>query len=162
MGTLHLVGFAEIGSYLREVRQSLGMDAAQAARALHLRPKFLEAIEAGNLDELPGLTYARGYLTSYADYLQLDRAVLLKAFDEATQFRPGAPYSPEPTRREVRPDQFPFCVPARDAVVMRRVRLDEDKLVGVGDDIAFAGAESAVTAQRQNQQPVACAVRPPA
>jgi len=103
MGTLHLVGFAEIGSYLREVRQSLGVDAAQAARALHLRPKFLEALEAGNLEDLPGLTYARGYLSSYADYLQLDKVVLLKAFDEATKFRPSVPYSPEPTRREARP-----------------------------------------------------------
>jgi cytoskeletal protein RodZ len=103
MGELHLVGFAEIGGYLRDVRHSLQVDARVAAQALRIRPNYLEALEAGRLQDLPGLTYARGYVSSYADYLQVDREKILAAFDEAINFRPSKPYLPEPTKQGVRP-----------------------------------------------------------
>lgn len=103
MGELHLVGFAEIGGYLRDVRMSLQVDAHSVAQALRIRPNYLEALEAGRLQDLPGLTYARGYVASYAEYLRLDKEKILQAFDEAINFRPSKPYFPEPTKHGVRP-----------------------------------------------------------
>ena len=101
--TLHLIGFAEIGIYLREQREALGVEALDAARALRLRPPYITALEAGDMDAMPGITYARGYLISYADYLRLDKTMLLTAFDEACQFRPQSIFQPEPMRKGARP-----------------------------------------------------------
>jgi hypothetical protein len=50
-----------------------------AAQTL-ISKRFLEAIESGKLEELPGGFYLRNYLKSYAKHLQFDDSVVQKAF----------------------------------------------------------------------------------
>ena len=48
----------------------------EVARDLRIRHVYIEAIEAGRLDDLPGLAYQTGFLRAYGNYLGLDGAAL--------------------------------------------------------------------------------------
>jgi Helix-turn-helix domain/RodZ C-terminal domain len=62
----------EIGSSLREARARRGLDHGQVDADIHIRPRYLQALEDDRFDRLPGAAYARGFLRTYADYLGLD------------------------------------------------------------------------------------------
>src|SRR5689334_24906162 len=61
-----------IGAELRQTREAFGWKLADAASALRIKPAHLEALEDGRLADLPGMTYAIGFLKSYASLLRLD------------------------------------------------------------------------------------------
>jgi len=62
---------ARLGAELRTARLNLGWELADLARSLRIRQSYLEAIEAGRLSELPGITYALGFVRAYASALGL-------------------------------------------------------------------------------------------
>lgn len=62
----------EIGDLLREVRERAGEDLRDVSRHLRIRYQYLDAIENGDFKTLPGLTYAIGYVRTYAQHLGLD------------------------------------------------------------------------------------------
>ncbi|HYJ21528.1 MAG TPA: helix-turn-helix domain-containing protein [Solirubrobacterales bacterium] len=57
---------------LRETRLQRGLDLAEVAAATKIQTRFLVAIENEEWDLLPGEFYARSFIRSYADYLDLD------------------------------------------------------------------------------------------
>ena len=57
---------------LRERRQQLQLDLDAVAEALRIKPVYLAAIEQGRTEELPGPTYAIGFIRAYANYLGFD------------------------------------------------------------------------------------------
>ena len=57
---------------LREGRLKAGYDLPDVANALRIQLVYLEALEEGRFDDLPGTAYAIGFLRSYADFLGLD------------------------------------------------------------------------------------------
>lgn len=70
---------SEIGSILRDARERSGQTLRDASRNLLIRMEYLGAIEEGDFKALPGMTYAVGYVRTYAQYLGLDveRAIAL-------------------------------------------------------------------------------------
>ena len=68
----------ELGARLRTVREERGISLPEAEQATRIRRAFLEAIEEGRLDDLPGEVYARGFIRNYARYLGLDPDTLLQ------------------------------------------------------------------------------------
>lgn len=74
--------YGEIGQLLSAERIRLRLSIEQASQMLHIRTRYLEALEEGRLHELPGLTYTRGYLQSYAAFLGLDKDEILRRFEE--------------------------------------------------------------------------------
>lgn len=76
-----------LGETLARARRSLGKSLADAEEATRVRAKLLEALEKGDYDALPAPAYVRGYVISYAKYLELDPAPLLKVFSEETGHR---------------------------------------------------------------------------
>ena len=64
-------------STLARAREAAGMSLEEAARQLKFAPRQLEALEAGALERLPGGTFVRGMLRSYARLLRLDVEPLL-------------------------------------------------------------------------------------
>jgi len=64
-------------STLARAREAAGMSLEDAARQLKFAPRQLEALEAGELERLPGGTFVRGMLRSYARLLRLDAEPLL-------------------------------------------------------------------------------------
>ncbi len=77
-------GPEQIGRLLRRAREGYGQDLVAVAAHLRIRAIYLDAIEKGRFEDLPGRTYALGFVRSYAEYLGLDGADLVRRFrDEA-------------------------------------------------------------------------------
>ena len=68
------------GAMLRHQREALGLDLADVAVVLRIKPAYLAALEAGRPDELPGAVYAIGFIRAYADHLGLDNSEMLRLF----------------------------------------------------------------------------------
>jgi cytoskeleton protein RodZ len=76
------------GEMLRERRHQLRLDLDAVAEALCIKPVYLAAIEQGRTEELPGPTYAIGFIRAYASYLGLDGERVLEAYrEERTEAR---------------------------------------------------------------------------
>lgn len=91
--------FDTVGDYLRESRISLNLSTETVARALHIRTRYIEAIEAGKLEELPGNAYIRGYIRNYAEYLGLDSAEAISAYQTLPAATDGF-FVPEPNHAQ--------------------------------------------------------------
>jgi hypothetical protein len=62
----------DIGSSLREARTRQGLDFNEMEFRTKVRAKYLRALEAEQFDQLPGHTYIKGFLRTYADSLGMD------------------------------------------------------------------------------------------
>jgi cytoskeleton protein RodZ len=69
-----------IGQLLRETREGQGSDLNRVATALRIRAPYLEAIEEGRYDSLPGAVYALGFVRTYAIHLGLDGEEAVRRF----------------------------------------------------------------------------------
>ena len=69
-----------VGSTLREGRERMGKDIAQVASTLRIRHPYLAALEDGRFKDLPGGTYAIGFLRTYAEFLGLDGEEMVRRF----------------------------------------------------------------------------------
>jgi transcriptional regulator with XRE-family HTH domain len=99
--------YVEIGKLLRAARVQMRMSIDQASHLLHIRVRYLEALEEGRLAELPGLTYTRGYLQSYAAFLDLDKDEILRRFEEMeTLLGKRNFYFPQVFSKEKSPDRW--------------------------------------------------------
>lgn len=72
---------AGIGRSLRQAREARGLTVGDAAHALKLTLRQVEALEADDFEHLPGTAFARGFLRNYARLLHLDPDPLIGAFD---------------------------------------------------------------------------------
>ncbi len=77
--------FVQVGQNLTEQRELLGLSLEDVERHTHLRTRYLQALEAGNLDGLPSPVQGRGMLKNYADFLGLDPDPLLLTFADGLQ-----------------------------------------------------------------------------
>jgi cytoskeleton protein RodZ len=69
-----------VGQLLRETREGYGTDLERMAAALRIRAAYLEAIEEGAYDRLPGPVYALGFVRAYAVHLGLDGDEAVRRF----------------------------------------------------------------------------------
>jgi len=69
-----------VGEILRAARKKKGVDLADAEQETKVRAKYLEALEDGRYDILPGSVYTQGFLLKYVDYLDLDKDRMLTQF----------------------------------------------------------------------------------
>lgn len=68
------------GSILKDARQSREITVQQAAESIHIRQRYIEALEEDRLDIFSSGQQMRGFLRSYAAYLGLDVGEVLDAF----------------------------------------------------------------------------------
>jgi cytoskeleton protein RodZ len=71
----------EIGSSLREARVRQGLEFAEIETGTKIRGKYLHALEDEQFDVLPGETYIKGFLRTYAEYLGLDGQLYVDEFN---------------------------------------------------------------------------------
>ncbi|MFO1246791.1 MAG: helix-turn-helix domain-containing protein [Alphaproteobacteria bacterium] len=94
-----------VGQDLRAARLRRGDEIAQVSRALKIRKDHLEALENDRLEDLPGKTYAIGFVRSYARHLGLDSAQYVERFKQDIsgrtdeQIREPAPIHQDEGRR---------------------------------------------------------------
>jgi len=67
-----------VGQELAAAREARGLALADVAQQLKFAPRQLEALEQEHLDALPGATFARGMVRSYARLLKLDPEPLVQ------------------------------------------------------------------------------------
>jgi transcriptional regulator with XRE-family HTH domain len=106
----------EIGASLAAARRARGLALRDAEQLTCMRAKYLSALEEDRFDELPGRTYARAFLRTYAAALGLQADRFVVEFDLQ---------QPEPEEEEVVPDfrprqpiRLPLAIPALAAAAV--------------------------------------------
>jgi cytoskeleton protein RodZ len=77
-----------VGQDLRAARLRRGDEIASVSRALKIRKDHLEALEEDRIEDLPGKTYAIGFVRSYARHLGLDSGQYVERFKQDISGRP--------------------------------------------------------------------------
>lgn len=62
----------EIGAYMGGLREHFKLSLQDVSERLHIRVRYVQAIEQSQIEQLPGKVYARGYVHTYAEFLGLD------------------------------------------------------------------------------------------
>lgn len=75
-------GLQTVGATLRSRREERGEDLRYVSQVLRIRFPYLKALEDGLIDDLPGPTYAVGFVRTYADHLDLNAEALVARFKE--------------------------------------------------------------------------------
>ena len=96
----------EIGNSLRQRRELLSLTLDEIERHTHVRKYYLGVIEAGRFDDLPSPVQARGMLSNYASFLDMDTEATLLRFADALQARrverqAALPPTPSSSRRRI-------------------------------------------------------------
>jgi cytoskeleton protein RodZ len=150
----------EIGATLRETRMRLGLEISDIEATTKIRAKYLRAIENEEWDLLPGTTFVKSFLRTYAEALDLDSRLLLEEyksryerFDEY-EIRPtpsGSSHSS--TGRERRPPRrgHPgrWILLACAAMVVVIVLV----LLGSGSDDKVSGSSTTSTSAKLKEAP---------
>ena len=96
---------SSLGEDLKRARTVAGHSLEDVSEVLRIRLTYLEYLESGKFDELPGLTYAVGFLRSYSAYLGLDSDTMvtrLKQGSDGTITKPNLSFH-VPNREISRP-----------------------------------------------------------
>src|SRR5690348_1697778 len=107
-----------IGATLREARMRARIDISEIESETKIRAKYLRALENEEWDLLPGPTFVKTFLRTYAEYLDLDPRLLVEEYRQrferpATQdLTPFGPGMGSRGRRRQRPRRsiLPFIV----------------------------------------------------
>ncbi len=84
-----------LGVWLRRSRETRKVDLEDVVRALRIRRRYLQALELGDYEALPGPIQARGFLRNYARYLGLPTEEALARYDAEVRGLPVQPRIPE-------------------------------------------------------------------
>ena len=94
-----------VGQVLRDSRVLRGYTIGDVEQGTKIRSKFLEAIEADDFSKLPSLSYAKGFVKNYSDFLGLDSNKTLAFFRRQTNETPKSSLLPrgmeEPLNRSL-------------------------------------------------------------
>src|SRR5580658_2504885 len=71
---------AEIGATLREARMRARIDVSEIEAQTKIRAKYLRALENEEWDLLPGPTFVKSFLRTYAQALGLDGRALVEEY----------------------------------------------------------------------------------
>lgn len=88
----------EIGETLRETRMRRRIDMTEVEAATKIRAKYLRALENEEWDLLPGPTFVKTFLRTYAEYLELDPRLLVEEYRQ--RFERPTTQDLTPFRRE--------------------------------------------------------------
>lgn len=85
-----------IGNMLYTERRKKGLEIVDAEQATGIRGVYLQALEQGKYEVLPGEVYVKGFIRNYGNYLELDGAHLVQLYSnsQATGAPAPAPAAP--------------------------------------------------------------------
>ena len=95
----------QVGRILEQAREERGLSLHQVEQATKIRARYLKELERENFDVLPAV-YVQGSLRTYADYLGLDTAALIREL-KYRQAQPRGPVHGEPSSGSVAGSSFP-------------------------------------------------------
>jgi len=88
-----------LGSLLRRSREERHIDLDEVVRVTRIRRHTLEALENEEWSKLPSQVFVKGFLKSYAEFLGLDKEMVLNYYQKASPFQK---YKPQ-VLKEIRP-----------------------------------------------------------
>jgi cytoskeleton protein RodZ len=148
-----------IGDTLREARMRQRLDIADVEAKTKIRAKYLRALENEEFGMLPGPTFVKTFLRSYAEVLGLDPHLLVEDYraryeprDEIEALQPLGPPGIGRDRRRRAPPPGPWLLAGFAVVAILGALL----VIGlVGDDEDGSGGEVAqeTTTQPQRERP---------
>ena len=81
-----------VGDLLRVERERQKLSVKDIEHGTSIRAVYIEAIENGNYDKLPGNVYTKGFIKNYGNFLKLDGEALVRQFvDEVAPPPPIVP-----------------------------------------------------------------------
>jgi cytoskeletal protein RodZ len=83
-----------IGERLREARMRQKIDIAEVEAATKIRAKYLRALENEEFALLPGTTFVKTFMRTYAEYLGLDSQLLIEEY--RVDYEPRGEGDPQP------------------------------------------------------------------
>jgi cytoskeleton protein RodZ len=147
-----------IGDTLREARMRQRLDIADVEAKTKIRAKYLRALENEEFGMLPGPTFVKTFLRSYAEVLGLDPHLLVEEYraryeprDEIEALQPLGPPGLGRDRRRRSPPPGPWLVLALGVLAVLGTLL----VIGlVGDDEGGDGsqAQERTTTERRRQR----------
>ncbi len=140
-----------VGPTLREARnrRKIGLSEVEAATKIRLR--YLRAMENEEWDLLPGGSYTRSFIRTYASFLGLDGERLADEYRRGSEPAPGEPAPVSPRRPRRRPRFSSRALTAIVTLCMLAI------LIAVG--LSSGGGGGGANQQRHRARP---SVRPPA
>ncbi len=105
-----------LGDKLREAREKQNLTYKDIEKGTSIRALYIEYIENGNYDELPGDVYTKGFIRSYANFLKLNPNEFVQEFTAerqggASKSAAPAPQNPAPARPVRQENQEPAAKP---------------------------------------------------
>ncbi|MFQ5913152.1 MAG: helix-turn-helix domain-containing protein [Nitrospinota bacterium] len=85
----------ELGDSLRRIREDGDVSINEISQQTKVQQKYLDALETGDFERLPGIFYGKGYLRAYLSVLGHDHAPWSARFEELAP-RQGGERSPDP------------------------------------------------------------------
>lgn len=79
------------GEVFKHTREQAGITLNEVCQFLHLPQDLIEALESDQQDRLPEPTYVKGYIRSYARYLELDPEPLVEGYMKYVYVPPAPP-----------------------------------------------------------------------
>lgn len=159
-----------IGDILRREREKQNLTVQDIERETSIRALYIEALEQGEYDKLPGEVYAKGFIKNYANFLDLDGDDMVKKFVMEISPTTIAPEETKPAEKSYAkvtaetPAENPTTRAQRRAETHADSEDDKKKylvaaaaalilLIG-GIIFAFSGGEENTVAQQEVTQPV--------
>jgi cytoskeleton protein RodZ len=113
---------SSIGETLREARMRQRLDITDVEAQTKIRAKYLRALENEDFGMLPGATFVKSFLRTYAEFLGLDPHLLVEEYRARHDPRDESeltPFAHAPSgRQRRRPPRRPTWLPLAGAVVV--------------------------------------------
>ncbi len=122
-----------VGEILRREREKQGLSIADVANETSIRDVYLEAIEKGSYDELPGDVYAKGFIRNYSRFLQIDGDSLLEQYDAERNIVKVVQPADMPAEDEGKGTKKTFFG--------RKEKKGRDTLTKAGSSVGYTGAK---------------------
>lgn len=147
------------------------IDIAEVESATKIRAKYLRALENEEFGLLPGTTFVKTFMRTYAEYLGLDAQLLIEEYrvDYEPRGETEQPMVSRPSRRQQehrrrpRPSRGPPG-PGTAVIVVVLVVLAIFAILGIfgGDDKGGSAGKSATTTTQPKKKPSKTKPKPPA
>jgi cytoskeleton protein RodZ len=80
-----------LGSLLRKSREERHIDLDEAFRVTRIRRHNLEALESEQWDKLPPQVFVKGFIKTYAEFLGLDKEMVLEYYERSSRLEKERP-----------------------------------------------------------------------
>src|SRR3990167_6830657 len=141
-----------LGEKLKKLRGDFRMSLAEISKVTKIQVKYLEYLENGQYDKLPADVYVRGFLRSYARYLNIDEGALIKLYERERHIQANLSHVPSKKTFAMRNlDISSLVITPRSLVMVLIILLVGGAFVYLYREFqAFAGAPRLVILSPQN------------